>query len=121
MMLKVLVVDDERSLTELYSEILAIEFGIQTVVIHSLTEALAQDAKSFDLALVDGNFTKGIVTGDDGRTVTNRLVEQNPEIKILGISGADYQEHDFWANHGAFLQKPVDFETLIGAVTQLFA
>lgn len=121
MVFNVLVVDDERSLTEMYAEILEMEFGIQAVVIHNLADALDQDPNSFDLALVDGNFTKGIVTGDDGRAVTNHLVEKNPGIQILGISGADYQTDDFWAMHGAFLQKPVGFEELTEAVTRLFA
>jgi CheY-like chemotaxis protein len=108
---RILVADDDLSLSDGYKEILEIIFELELILECEIVIAnnrddalrLAQEG-GWHIAIVDGNFQKGIVTGDDGRDVTNLLSKDTTF--IIGISGAQYQLDAFWQDNGIFLKKP---------------
>lgn len=123
---KILIVEDEESLAEAYS--LTLEFffedenkSVEIVLAHNLSDALAlADQGNWFAAIVDGNLTKEI-SGDDGRKVTEALVNSSPDIIIFGVSGQNYRDPEFWAKHGLFFKKPCDMEVILSELKKKLA
>lgn len=118
MNIKILVVDDDSGLSSGLAEVFALEQMTVTVA-QNLSEALLFAETEYDIAIVDGNLCKGVVTGDDGRQVTNKIVTLYPNAKIIGFSGEKYLPDSFWKRHGAFVQKPEGPIALLGIIEQL--
>ncbi len=118
MNIKILVVDDDSGLSSGLAEVFELE-GMDVTIAQSLPEALLLADAEWTVAVVDGNLTKGIVTGDDGREVTNKLANLHPKTKILGFSGENYQSESFWKQHGAFVVKPAGPIDLLMKIEQL--
>ncbi len=115
---RILVVDDDKDLAEGLAEVFELE-GMSVTIAMSLSEALLLAEAQWDIAVVDGNLIKGIVTGDDGREVTSKIAELHPETKIIGFSGGNYQPQSFWKQHGAFVAKPASPFDLLAAIEHL--
>ncbi len=115
---RILVVDDDRDLASGLAEVLELE-GMCVTIARTLPEALLLAESKWDIAVVDGNLIKGVVTGDDGREVTNMIASLHPETKIIGFSGENYQGDSFWKQHGAFIVKPAGPIDLLMTIEQL--
>jgi two-component system cell cycle sensor histidine kinase/response regulator CckA len=56
-----------------------------------------------------------------GRDLAKMLVRQNPELKVLFVSGYAYCKTDDDPPHSRFLEKPFNQQSLLKSVTQLLA
>ncbi len=102
----VLVVEDDERVRALARKVLE-QAGYRVLVAAGGTEALAT-AESHD-GPIDLLMTDVVMPGMSGRTLTRRLTQRHPDLKVLYMSG--YSDEDI-AQHGvfeagtAFIKKP---------------
>ena len=105
--LKVLVVDDDRTLRESLRAALA-TYGFSVVSCENATEALLHAMLEEFLFIV----TDYSMPGMNGLELTKRLREQFPFTIIIGMSGNDVGEEFLRIGANDFLQKPFAVHTL---------
>jgi two-component system nitrogen regulation response regulator NtrX len=111
---RILVVDDERSIRDVLAQVLGYE-GYEVVAASSGGEALVNHrARPFDLILLDVK-----MQGIDGIDTLQQLRQQDPEVRVVMISGHGTITTAVQAvKHGAFdfLEKPLDSDRLLVTV-----
>ncbi len=108
---RILVVDDEQILEQLYEIILA-SVGYEHVSFHDLREAtrfLMANHSQIDLALID--ITMRGIKGDD---IARQIAQIDPGLPIIMMS--DRQTEQIDGNVRAILHKPVLEEELLQSV-----
>lgn len=112
--IKVLLVDDEEEFTEILSERMKTR-GFDVDVTNSGLNALEKvNQKSYDVIVLDL-----YMPGMDGIDTLKHLVEQNPDLQIIFLTGQATLEKGIEAvKLGAvdFMEKPVDIDILIAKI-----
>jgi len=112
--IKVLLVDDEEEFTEILSERMKTR-GFDVDVTNSGLNALEKvNEKSYDVIVLDL-----YMPGMDGIDTLKHLVEQNPDLQIIFLTGQATLEKGIEAvKLGAvdFMEKPVDIDILIAKI-----
>lgn len=110
--LRVLIIEDEGMIAELYAEVLAALGHDPCAIARSEDEAVtAARACRPDLMLVDQN-----LAGGTGLGAVRRILRMNPVPYIL-ISGERFGEQKA-PGAPAYLQKPFNEQQLVGAIAQ---
>lgn len=118
---QILVVEDESALRDLLGSMLTI-YGYQVTLAANGQQALrlVQEQKlRFDLLLTDV-----VMPGISGRVLADRLLEGQPGLKVLFMSGyADdaIMHHGVLDSDAPFIQKPFDRDNLLGKIGELLA
>ncbi|RUM59043.1 MAG: sigma-54-dependent Fis family transcriptional regulator, partial [Persephonella sp.] len=117
-MMSILVVDDERNITELLKDILEDE-GYDVDVAYSLKEAKEKiKSNVFDVALIDVWLPDG-----EGLDLIPFIKKQIPKTKIVMISGhANIPVAVKALKEGAFdfLEKPISIDSLLSTVERAY-
>ncbi len=117
-MMSILVVDDERNITELLKDILEDE-GYDVDVAYSLKEAKEKIKNNiFDIALIDVWLPDG-----EGLNLIPFIKKQTPKTKIIMISGhANIPVAVKALKEGAydFLEKPISIDSLLSTVERAY-
>jgi CheY-like chemotaxis protein len=111
---KVVVADDEAAITELVSCVLEAA-GFEVISVYDGPEALAAARRENpSLVLLDV-----MMPGLDGREVSRRLKADSAtaEIPVVLFSAANVDVRTLDAD--AFISKPFDLDTLVGAAARL--
>ncbi len=120
---KILVVDDNKSILSAMEMLLQDEFeDIKTISSPNLLPSLLQ-SESFDLILLDMNFSAGVNTGNEGIYWLQRIKETNPSIEVVLITAYGDVELAVKAlKKGAtdFVLKPWDNEKLKATLRNVF-
>ncbi len=120
---KILVVDDNKSILSAMEMLLQDEFEvIKTISSPNLLPSLLQ-SESFDLILLDMNFSAGVNTGNEGIYWLQRIKETNPSIEVVLITAYGDVELAVKAlKKGAtdFVLKPWDNEKLKATLRNVF-
>lgn len=112
--MKILVVDDEKSIVELYSiflgsaghEVIATEFPEKAV------EHIKND--TFDLVITDKKMPK--ITGLD---IIKLVEDTKKETPVFLITGDNTDTFDFVNSKSSVYKKPISFEELIDQVSAI--
>lgn len=109
----ILVIDNEPLICEVIAAILAAaNFSVHTV--RSGTEALlASAARHFDLVLLDVN-----LPGISGDQTLAALLDRNPALRVVMMSGLDHSRPALEAGAAGFLLKPYRPQQVLDAVVQ---
>jgi DNA-binding response OmpR family regulator len=112
---RVLIVDDERYIRGLLSELLTV-WGCQTDVAATGTEGLALlDLKSYDLVLTDY-----VMPGSSGLELVERVRSRDAGIGVIMLTGSGAElENDGRRLGFTLLRKPLQIDRLETAVKQL--
>ena len=113
---RVLIVDDEESVRTLAARVLH-RAGYQTAVAADGPEALriAEGQEPFDLLVADV-----VMPGMHGDELARRLLRQEPDLKVLYVTGHREQlfaERTTLGANETFLEKPITIPVLIEAVS----
>lgn len=117
---RVLVVDDDidvlRSLMRLLSEyaVVQIALGAEAALEH-LNKVHDEEGVVYDTVIVDFN-----MTGPNGAWLLTRVRDKYPDTERILVSGSSYMDLANFLSPGLvdrFLEKPLDFEQLIEAVS----
>jgi two-component system, cell cycle sensor histidine kinase and response regulator CckA len=112
----ILVVDDEKLVAALAGDILR-RFGYTVLVAHGGEEAIElYRRRSRDIVAV---MLDMVLPGMDGREVFRKLLEMNPDVKVLISSGYSHdRDADDLLRQGAkgFVQKPYRIAELVQAI-----
>jgi len=114
----VIVVDDNKELADLISEILN-SSGYQAETANSAFEALSK----FKRHVYDVMITDIIMPGLNGYELSSQINQKYPSVKIIITSGYDDKEIPDKPNNGQYvmrLQKPVSRNTLLDCIDHLF-
>ena len=113
---RILVVDDEQDLRELYCEILE-QHGYRVLTAASAQEALqCLEQQEIDLLISDV-----IMSDTDGMELAEQVRQRYPNIKVQLVSGYNTYEADENGLRATMLQKPVQAQQLIDCVANLLA
>lgn len=121
---KVLLIDDQKSLTELYREILT-QAGFEVFIACSLQEAfphLVDPAKTLDLIITDLNLGQGEQGQRLIRKVREHSAEEHQNLPILVISGTQEMRIQiglYYLGIDDFLVKPIQPKQLVMRATSL--
>ncbi len=111
---RILVVDDERSIRDVLTQVLSYE-GYEVASAASGGEALSMHrANPFDLVLLDVK-----MQGIDGIDTLNQLHQQDPDVRVVMISGHGSIATAVQSVKGGafdFLEKPLDSDRLLVTV-----
>jgi len=116
---RILVVEDDEQVRRYVVETL-VELNYQVVEARDATEAndvFSRFGKAIDLLLTDV-----VMPGKNGRILSEELVRQNPELKVLFMTGysRDAIVHDGRLDAGiSLLQKPVSQRDLASRIRSL--
>lgn len=66
--------------------------GITTTVAESLALVPRLEEIGTQVVLLDGNFTKGDISGTDGRIIAQAIRQNSPEVRIVGYSASGFVE-----------------------------
>ena len=104
--MKVLVVDDDREILELPRRLVK-DLGCETLLASSGVEVLEiLKADRVDVVVTD------IVMPDmDGRTLTMRVKEAYPNVRVVASSGSVLRQGKKWPFDG-FVRRPFDLDEL---------
>ena len=112
--MRVLLVDDEREFVTTLSNRLSLR-GMGTDVVFNGQRALEYVAKRApDVIVLDLN-----MPGLDGMEVLRELRKNNPDIRVVILSGHGTERHEQEArrlNASSYLRKPTDFDTLVNCI-----
>ena len=108
----ILVVDDEPSIRQLVTRVLE-RNGHRVIACQGAAEALTV-TEPFDLLLVDL-----VLPEVDGRELTERIRERQPELPVVLMSGYLSQREMMPGPPSAFLQKPMMPSAVVDAVERL--
>ena len=119
---RILIVDDKASVREALAMRIASQDGrYQTWVAGSGERALERLAEQdFDIVLCDLMLRSGM----DGVTLTKRISELHPEVRVVVFSGRDMgarKKEVLLAGALFYLSKPIDFDELLHAIDKIQA
>lgn len=111
--MRVLVVDDEPTITAVMSEILSDTYEVATA--SSSKDALAvMDTSVFDVILTDFN-----MPGMDGGVLANTLAVRHPNTKVIIFTGSDDLESiKTVSGVEHVLRKPINWKTLFAILRE---
>jgi len=111
----ILVVDDDPAVREMIGRVL-VEEGYHVLTASSGVEAIAvADAHPLDLVLLDLN-----MPGKGGWDTFERISSTNPYLAVIIITARpDQMFTSIAAGVGGLLEKPLDFEVLLQAVSDV--
>ena len=113
----VLLVDDEVSFIETFSERLELrDFEISKAFSGEEALRALEENKKIEVVILDGR-----MPGMDGIETLTEIKRRNPLVEVIMLSGhADLATATEGMKHGAFdyLMKPVDIDPLIAKVTE---
>jgi len=111
---RILVVDDDKKITESLSLVLESE-GYRTDVAHTVKEAIEKSCETdYNLAILDIKLPDG-----EGTTILKLMNEISPKTKKIMLTGYPILENAVNSlNEGAnvYMIKPVDFDFLLNAI-----
>jgi two-component system response regulator (stage 0 sporulation protein F) len=114
-MKKILVVDDEENIRELYKEELT-ELGYGVITVHDGTQALVEmDKTKFDLVTLDMR-----MEGMDGIETLRKMKEKDASLPIIICTAYEEYKHDFgsWCSD-AYVVKSSDLSLLRDTVKKI--
>jgi len=117
MKMKVMLVDDEQDIRELYARILNRE-GCTTI--HSFSNgadavaAVEQETNDTDVMVIDYQMPKM-----DGVEATRRIRGVSPNIKVIMASGSDNLSDFDKSLFDAILTKPISFRDLVNTIRRI--
>lgn len=120
---KILIVDDNEGILKSLSFILQQEFDEVTTIKNPAKFASLLQSGSFDIILLDMNFSAGINTGNEGLFWLKKIIEADPDaIVILITAYGDIELAVKAMKEGAtdFIQKPFDPVKLISTVKSAY-
>ncbi|KPL15385.1 MAG: AAA family ATPase [Bacteroides sp. SM23_62] len=116
---KILIVDDDREVLESLELLLKYEFG----EVHTLSNPVLLPGRikagSYDLILLDMNFSAGVNTGNEGLFLLREILKDDPEAIVIMITAYGDAELAVRAiKQGAtdFIQKPWNADKLIAGL-----
>ena len=116
----VLLVDDEVSFIETFSERLELrDFEISKAFSGEEALRVLEENQKIEVVILDGK-----MPGMDGIETLTEIKRRNPLVEVIMLSGhADLASATEGMKHGAFdyLMKPVDIDPLIAKVTEAVA
>jgi CheY-like chemotaxis protein len=111
MMQRILIVEDDRDIANVYTELLTGE-GYHVATVSDGVQAFAYiSTQSVDLMVSDVRMPRM-----DGLTLTSNIRAQGNVIPIILISAIEYQDEARRIPNVAFLRKPVSIDTLIDTI-----
>ena len=120
---KILIVDDDKEVLESLELLLKYEFG----EVHTLSNPVLLPGRinkgSFDLILLDMNFSAGVNTGNEGLFLLGEIIKEDPEAIVIMITAYGDAELAVRAiKQGAtdFIQKPWNADKLIAGLKTAF-
>ena len=114
---RILVVDDDASVREMLTRILAGEGYLVWAAADGMTALEISAATKVDLVLLDLN-----MPGKSGWDTFERLTAENPMLAVIIITARSNQLFTaLGAGVGALLEKPLDFPKLLQTITRLLA
>jgi DNA-binding response OmpR family regulator len=117
---RVLIVEDDNGIASGLADVVTYFCDMTPEVVDNIDDAVKLATEgNWSAAIVDGNLTSGVVTGDDGRLISNILSGRG--IPVIGYSAdrEPYQPESFWVEHGAYFRKPTGAALLGEAVKSL--
>ena len=99
--MKVLVVDDDREILELPRRLVK-DLGCETLLASSGVEVLE---------ILKADRVDVVVTDMDGRTLTMRVKEAYPNVRVVASSGSVLRQGKKWPFDG-FVRRPFDLDEL---------
>ncbi len=116
---KILLVDDDKTILELFSELL-FSYNYSVVSVASGKDALSRfnNTPNFDLIIIDK-----IMPDMDGLSLIKKIREQNSEIPIIFTSGShETIEQDLtYLGIDKKIKKPFDFEQMLDEIQNLLS
>lgn len=109
----VLIVDDEESLAELYSEYLTDEY--ETRVASTSGEALVELSAEVDLVLLDRR-----LPGMSGDELLEHIKDWESDCQVIMVTAVDIDTDIIEMPCEGYLQKPVSQDEVLAAVEQAF-
>ena len=114
---RILVVDDDASVREMLTRILAGEGYLVWAAADGMTALEISAATKLDLVLLDLN-----LPGKSGWDIFERLTTENPMLAVIIITARSNQLFTaLGAGVGALLEKPLDFPKLLQTISRLLA
>jgi DNA-binding NtrC family response regulator len=116
---KILVVDDDKQVLKTLEFLLETEFEQVTTINNPNLLPTQLRTESFDVVLLDMNFTKGQNTGNEGFYWLNRILKSDPDAIVILITAYGYVELAVRAiQQGAsdFILKPFDNDKLLATI-----
>lgn len=115
---KILVVEDDPTFADCISGIL----GLHGYIVHAVSDGQAAldafEDKANDIKLL---ITDLILPKLSGREIASRLMEKNPHLKVIFMTGYDDQVDSFYEvpEKSIFLQKPFSLNTVLSKAREL--
>ncbi|MFV0416099.1 MAG: response regulator, partial [Chthoniobacterales bacterium] len=116
--MKILIVDDEPGLAVGLANLLK-ENGFPQA--RAAASGTGADHVIRELGGIDVLVTDVIMDGEDGFALSERLTQQDPNLKTVFISGYDLSDYADRIGNTPLIQKPVDADNLGPILKQLFA
>ena len=117
MKMKIMLVDDEQDILELYARILNREGYAATNSFSNGAEAVAAvevDTSSADVMVIDHKMPKM-----DGIEATRRIRRMNPNMKVIMASGSDELAESDRSLFDVILTKPISIRDLLNALQRI--
>ncbi len=115
----ILIVDDNKSILSALEIMLAPEFG-EVTAIASPNQILSElRKKSYNVVILDMNFSAGVNTGNEGIYWLGKIRETNPDISVVMITAfgdIDTAVRALKAGASDFVLKPWDNEKLVATL-----
>ena len=114
----ILLVEDESFVREVTREVLR-SAGYSVIAARTAAEAariFEEVEGAADLLLTDV-----VLPGETGMELASRLTRENPDLKVLYITGYAEQMKRCSEQHEGFLAKPFTSEKLLGAVKEVLS
>jgi two-component system phosphate regulon response regulator OmpR len=114
---RILVVDDDSSVREMLTRVLAGEGYLVWAAANGTVALEIAAAAKIDLVLLDLN-----MPGKSGWETFERLTAENPLLAVIIITARSNQLFTaLGAGVGALLEKPLDFPKLLQTISRLFS
>jgi len=120
---KLLIIDDNRSVLTALDLLLQDKFGVISMYTNPNKITSIENLDSYDVVLLDMNFSAGINTGNEGLYWLKRLKEMAPEVSIIMMTAYGDVELAVRAlKEGAmdFILKPWNNEKLLATIQSAF-
>ncbi|AXY24614.1 DNA-binding response regulator [Suicoccus acidiformans] len=121
--MNILLIDDHKMLTESLKMLLELDDEVAVVdVINSPDNLQASTYKEYDIILLDLNF--GEVSDEKGLTIAKELLEEDPSLKIIIITGNTGPAYEFQAKQigaSGFFDKSLGVKELLKVVKGVYS